>query len=92
MQGDYSAIHPHIRFQEQSYITGLYYNSESNISLYGGKRWKYNDFGLEAGAVTGYTTGDILPYARATYKDFFIAPAVEGENTVGLVVGYELKW
>lgn len=92
MQGDYNAIHPHIRLQEQSYITGLYYNSESNISFYAGKRWEYNDFGLEAGAVTGYTAGDVIPYGRATYKNFFVAPALEGDDTVGAVIGYEFKW
>jgi hypothetical protein len=92
LQGDYNAIHPHIRLQEQSYITGLYYNSESNISFYAGKRWEYNDFGLEAGAVTGYTAGDVIPYGRATYKNFFVAPALEGDDTVGAVIGYEFKW
>lgn len=92
MQGDYNAIHPHIRLQEQSYITGLYYNSESNISFYAGKRWEYNDFGLEAGAVTGYSAGDVIPYGRATYKNFFVAPALEGDDTVGAVIGYEFKW
>ena len=33
-----------------------------------------------------------MPFGRITYKDFFIAPAVEGDNTVGAVLGYEIKW
>jgi hypothetical protein len=92
LQGDYNEVHPHIRYNEQNYITGAYYNSESNISFYAGKRWEYNDFGLEAGAVTGYSAGDVIPYGRATYKNFFVAPAVEGDNTIGTVIGYEFKW
>ena len=92
LEGNYNEVHPHIRYNEQNYITGAYYNSESNISFYAGKRWKYNDFGLEAGAVTGYSAGDVIPYGRATYKNFFVAPAVEGDDTIGTVIGYELKF
>ena len=92
LEGNYNEIHPHIRYNEQNYIAGAYYNSESNISFYAGKRWEYNDFGLEAGAVTGYSAGDVIPYGRATYKNFFVAPAVEGDNTIGTVIGYEFKW
>lgn len=92
LEGDYNEIHPHIRYNEQNYIAGVYYNSESNISTYAGKRWEYNNFGLEAGAVTGYSGGNILPYGRATYKNFYVTPALEGDNTVGAVIGYEFKF
>jgi len=92
LQGDYNSIHPHIRYNEQNYIAGAYYNSESRVSFYAGHRWEYNDFGLEAGAVTGYSGGDLLPYGRATYKNFYVAPALEGDDTVGAVIGYEFKW
>jgi len=92
LQGDYNSIHPHIRYNEQNYIAGVYYNSESNISTYAGKRWEYNGFGLEAGAVTGYPQADVIPYVRGTYKNFFVAPALEGKDTVGAVIGYELNW
>jgi hypothetical protein len=91
LEGDYNEIHPHIRYNEQNYIAGVYYNSESRISFYAGKRWEYKDFGLEAGAVTGYSHGDVIPYGRATYKNFYVAPALEGDDTVGAVIGYELK-
>ena len=91
LEGDYNGIHPHIRYNEQNYIAGVYYNSESRVSLYAGKRWEYNDFGLEAGAVTGYDAiAPVVPYVRATYENFFIAPGVEPDN-VGIVIGYELK-
>jgi len=86
----YNSIHPHIRYNHEHFIAGAYYNSERNLSTYIGKRWEYNDFGLEAGAVTGYYE-TVIPYARVTYKDFFIAPGVENEDTIGLVLGYEIK-
>jgi hypothetical protein len=92
LEGDYNEIHPHIRYNEQNYIAGAYYNSESNISLYAGKRWEHNNFGFELGAVTGYVNQPILPYARVTYNNFFIAPAHEVDANTGAVVGYEFKF
>ena len=91
LEGNYNGVHPHIRYNEQNYIAGVYYNSERNISTYLGKRWEYNTVGIEAGAVIGYTNANILPYVRITYNDWFMAPGVEPDN-VGLVVGYEFKW
>ena len=91
LEGDYNSIHPHLRYTTDNYIAGAYYNSESNLSTYIGKRWEHNDFGLEAGAVTGYSESKVLPYIRGTYQNFFVAPALERE-TVGAVVGYEIKW
>ena len=88
---NYNEIHPHIRWSEQGYIAGAYYNSVENVSAYAGYRWEFGDFGLEAAAVTGYPEGDIVPFGRATYKNFFVAPAME-EGTVGAVLGYELKF
>ena len=93
LEGDYNEIHPHIRYNEQNYIAGAYYNSVNRVSFYAGKRWEYNDFGLEAGAVTGYDNiAPVIPYVRATYDNFFIGPAAEEPDTVGIVVGYEFKW
>ena len=87
----YNEIHPHIRYIEQGYMAGAYYNSVENISTYAGYRWEFNDFGFEAAAVTGYPEADIVPYVRGTYKDFFVAPAME-DGTVGAVIGYEFKF
>ena len=89
--GDYNAIHPHVRLQQQQYITGVYYNSEYTISPYVGYRFEHNDIGLELGAVGGYSHADVLPYVRATYKDFFVTPIPVGPDT-GIVFGYELKF
>jgi len=88
---EYNSIHPHIRYNNEHFIAGAYYNSEYTLSTYIGKRWEYNDFGLEAGAVTGYSDA-VIPYARATYKDFFAAPASERGERIGIVLGYEVKY
>ena len=89
-ENEYNSIHPHIRYNHEHFIAGAYYNSEETISTYIGKRWEYNDFGLEVGAVTGYYD-TVIPYVRGTYNNFFVAPASENTNTLGLVAGYEIK-
>jgi hypothetical protein len=88
-EGDYNGIHPHLRYNNENYIAGIYYNSERNISPYLGKRFEYNDFGVELGAVGNYSDADIAPYARGTYKYFFVAPGVEGDK-VGIVFGLDI--
>ena len=88
-EGDYNSIHPHIRLQEQQYVAGVYYNSESNLSPYVGYRFEHNEFGLELGAVGNYSTAPVMPYVRGTYKNLFIAPGVEGDN-IGIVFGIDI--
>ena len=93
LEGDYNEIHPHIRYNEQNYIAGAYYNSMNRVSFYAGKRWEHNQFGFELGAVTGYDEiMPVAPYARATYNNLFIAPAPENGKNTGVVIGYEFKW
>lgn len=87
----YNPVHPHIRYQHESLIAGIYYNSEEKISTYVGQRLEYNDLGFEYGAVTGYSGGTVIPFIRGTYKNYFIAPGVEGDN-IGIVLGTELKF
>jgi hypothetical protein len=88
-EGEYNSIHPHLRYTHDSFIVGAYYNSESNISPYVGYRFEHNDFGVELGAVGNYSDADVAPYIRGTYKQFFVAPGVEGDN-IGIVFGIEL--
>jgi len=89
---EYNEIHPHIRWKQDNFIAGAYYNSTENISPYAGYRFEHNGLGLEIGAVSGYENlGGIIPYVRGTYKNFFIAPAAEGQRT-GAVIGYEFKF
>ena len=90
-ENEHNSIHPHIRYNNENFIAGAYYNSEYTLSTYIGKRWEYNDFGLEAGAVTGYYD-TVIPYARATYHDFFVAPTSERGERIGIVLGYEVKY
>ena len=73
LNNNYNEIHPHVRWSEQGFIAGAYYNSESNISAYGGYRLEYGDVGLEAGAVTGYSKADVMPFGRITYKDCVVS-------------------
>tara|TARA_R110000822_G_scaffold100807_3_gene226744 strand:+ start:5176 stop:5496 length:321 start_codon:yes stop_codon:yes gene_type:complete len=86
---NYNETHPHIRYNNNNTIAGMYYNSESRISTYVGKRYESGEIGFEIGAVTGYDYAAIVPYARATYKNLFIAPLIETDN-VGAVIGFEL--
>jgi hypothetical protein len=93
LENNYNSFHPHVRYQNENLISGVYFNSVSEISLYMGKRFEYSDLGLEYGAATGYYDYPITPFVRATYKEFFIAPAKEkGDGKVGIVIGTELKF
>jgi hypothetical protein len=93
MQGDYNPVHPHVRWQDDWKIAGAYYNSMDRMSLYAGYRYEYKDFGAEFAIVTGYDElNDVVPMIRATYKNFFIAPAAEDFNDniePGIVIGFE---
>ena len=93
MQGDYNPVHPHMRWQDDWKIAGAYYNSMDRMSLYAGYRYEYKDFGAEFAIVTGYDElNDVVPMIRATYKNFFIAPAAEdfnGNIEPGVVIGFE---
>ena len=91
LEGDYNELHPHVRWNNwNDYIAGAYYNSESAVSVYFGHRWERNRLGLEAAIVSGYSYADIIPYARITYDNWYIAPALE-DDASGIVFGYEFK-
>ena len=87
LQGDYNSYHPHARCQVDNFISGVYYNSENNISLYSGL--EHN--GFELGLVTGYTHNKIVPMIRYKKNNLFIAPAFEKDNNYGIVIGLEFK-
>lgn len=98
---DYNEIHPHIRLEQDGWIAGSYYNSESILSYYGGHRIEYEEFGLEIGLTTGYDDfGNIVPFVRGTYSvnentQLFIAPApekIDSTTTIGAVVGTEFRF
>ena len=85
LDGNYNSIHPHARCTIDNWITGAYYNSERNASFYVGR--KISNF--EIGLVTGYNSGDVLPMIRYINNRWFVTPAYEKSNGLGLTVGYE---
>ena len=85
LDNNYNDVHPHVRCTIDNWITGAYYNSERNMSYYVGR--KISNF--EIGLVTGYNSYDVLPMIRYINNGWFVAPAYEKSNNVGLTVGYE---
>jgi hypothetical protein len=92
-EGTYNSFHPHLRYTHENFITGGYYNSLENLSVYAGARHEYNNFGIEAALVTGYNTEVLTPYLRGTYDvgktRIFIAPGIETKD-IGVVFGLEI--
>ena len=46
LSGDFAHIHPHIQYQSDNYITGVYHNSDKRASAYVGKRTKYKELDI----------------------------------------------
>lgn len=96
----YNSVHPHIRYSYNNYISGVYYNSIDNLSLYGGYSFEINDnSSIEAALVTGYDfDSPVVPMIRYVYEvddnsHLFISPTVEkyrGETNYGAVIGIEI--
>ena len=94
LSDSYNSVHPHIGIEQDGFIAGAYYNSEYKISTYAGYKFDlgYNST-VELGAVTGYSSGDILPMLKYNYKQFFISPAYEPlTDNVGAVVGIDWRF
>lgn len=96
----YNAVHPHFGFRNENVIIGTFFNSEEELSFYGGFRSEFNNIGVEYGLTTGYyELGNVIPMLRLTYDidenvRTFISPSVEstkdGRVDPGLVVGVEI--
>jgi len=86
LENDYNNIHPHARCTVDNHISGIYYNSEDNISLYTGL--EHN--GFELGLVTGYSSNYILPMIRYKKNNWFISPAYEIDGKYGITLGLEI--
>ena len=85
LDSDYNNIHPHIRCEKDNLISGVYYNSEDNISSYIGLQHK----GFEIGLVSGYTYNNIVPMIRYKKNNWFITPSIEKNGKKGFVLGLE---
>jgi hypothetical protein len=89
----YNNTHPRLGVEYENIIAGVYYNSEYDISSYVGYEFKIQDnFQIEVGLVNGYAQDEVLPFARAKYNSFFVAPGYEKGAIVGLVVGKEFNF
>ena len=86
LQGNFNEFIPHIRYEDESHIAGLYYNSERSISAYVGYVKHFDSYSVEYALVSGYDAQNILPYLRIT-KPFlentqlFFSPSIEKHNT-----------
>lgn len=91
MNEEYNEVHPYMKFSNQNYNVGAFYNSEKNMSYFISYDIEFeNNIGIEVGIVSGYYK-NILPLARLKYKTFFIMPGIESEK-IGLVFGKEFKF
>lgn len=92
-ENNYNSVHPHVRFQHDSLMAGVYYNSEYTTSLYGGFLLESGRWNYEIGVVGGYNHDKMYPFFRSTYKlndsiIGYITPGIEGD-VIGLVLGLE---
>ena len=95
LEGDYNNIHPHGRCTIDNWISGAYYNSEENVSLYVGTKIPNADYNwdLEIGLVTGYSGAKVAPMIRYINDGWFVAPSYETTHggNIGVTLGYEFK-
>ena len=92
--GDYNSIHPHVRYtSDNSYIAGVYYNSDYRPSVYAGRKFKFDTATVELGAATGYGSIPVAPFVRVKKGNWWVAPGYNViNNQVGVVVGYEITF
>jgi hypothetical protein len=107
MTGEFNGINPHVRCDIDNYSTGIYYNSEKNISFYVSRNVRLPESEIEIGLVTGYTDANLMPLIRWKKNNWFIAPIYattwyyteypdrtswfKGEKDTGILIGYEMK-
>ena len=108
MQSGFNEINPHIRCEiDNNYSTGMYYNSERNISFYVSRDFNIRESEIEIGLVTGYRDANVMPLIRWKKNNWFIAPTYattwyytkysdhttwfKGEKDAGILIGYEMK-
>lgn len=90
----YNEVHPHIRYEEDRFITGLYLNSVSKPSAYAGVRIG-NRVWTEVGLVTGYPMATVVPLMRSgvdvTPRASAFAAPLYDDDGAGVLVGIEYR-
>jgi|TARA_B110001454_G_C12525563_1_gene352935 hypothetical protein len=93
LDGNYNNIHPHVQCEQNGYIRGMYYNSESELSVYLGKQFKKGEWTIDTVLVTGYESSAIQPMIRFKKNNWYFSPTYESLHNknynLGLVIGYE---
>ena len=91
-EDQFNPIHPHVKCTTNNYITGVYYNSSNNISVYIGKEFRTGpNHSVELALVTGYVN-TITPMVRYKMDKLFISPGMDDKGNAGIVMGVELKF
>ena len=91
MNEEYNEVHPYMKFSNQNYNVGAFYNSEKRISYFTSTNINLdNNVDVEIGLVSGYRK-DITPLVRLRYGTFFMMPGIENDN-VGIVIGKQIKF
>jgi len=91
-------LHPCARYVSEDFTIGAYLNSENTLSTYVSHTFEYDKWFAEAGLVTGYSSGPVIPMLRAGYNvtdaiSIFVSPAYEvTKDAVGVVLGAEYTW
>jgi len=99
---NYNAVHPYVEYQHGNLRAGAYYNSEENISAYGGVNLPmYNTFSVDTGLSAGNSEHSIIPYVKFNYHyndniTIFATPGIErqADSTLqyGVVSGLSLNF
>ena len=91
-------LHPCARYVSEDFTIGAYLNSENTVSVYASHTFEYEKWFAEAGLVTGYSSGPVIPMLRAGYNitdnlSVFVSPAYEvNQGDAGVVLGAEYTW
>jgi len=91
MSGDFNSIHPTITYKQDNVISGIFYNSESQLSLFVAQSREYKKYTIATGVVTGYSSTDVVPMIKINRGGFFVAPGY-ANGDAGVVVGYEFDF
>jgi hypothetical protein len=96
LANDYNGFHPYIRYENQDFIAGVYYNSEDSIGVFAGVNTQLtNRISVDLGLVSGYSGEKLMPMLRFVddKTGIFITPGVEVNDgdldNVGLVIGIQ---